>query len=264
MIDLSDAHRTVMYGGATVIACGVAVHLYSLSMGKWTINTCGSIVGALVCAVLATFALQKHTLFCWHPILMSAATLYLAAGAIDTINRRRSMMDVKGKVRMAQLHWLMMDSALLCMGFGMYAIYKTKNKPLKQHFTSAHSWAGLLALLLFGLSLMAGGSNTFGPLLANKKIKFLWKDAGHRIGGAMAFTMLTLTIMGGLYNKIVLLPEGWGGPLTIPESMFVGGNTWSFTSLKSDQNVYLTMIMAGVVFVLTVFPVNVKRSAKTN
>eukprot|EP00954_Amorphochlora_amoebiformis_P028924 1392405-Amorphochlora_amoeboformis.AAC.1 len=48
-----------MYGGATVIACGVAVHLYSLSMGKWTINTCGSIVGALVCAVLATFALQK-------------------------------------------------------------------------------------------------------------------------------------------------------------------------------------------------------------
>lgn len=61
---------------------------------------------------------------------------------------------------------------------GMYAIYTNKENMGKEHWTSWHSWAGLLAAALWVANVAVAAANTVD--LDGKRLVFLWKSRNHR------------------------------------------------------------------------------------
>eukprot|EP00466_Bigelowiella_natans_P003736 jgi/Bigna1/84031/fgenesh1_pg.120_\ len=214
--------KTVVLTGGSAIGLGLILELYGLFSSRgssaFTVNTLAAVVGATTCFALGAIALltKGSSLFVWHPILMSAGVLFLATGAIDLLKRKRAMASAGPRKKMVQLHWFMMDAAYISMGMGLWAIYANKSKPLAQHFVSAHSMIGLAALGLFGLNLCGGAAKTLLPMLSGRSMSLLWTDALHRYGGFLAYTFLVAAVVSGLYNRVVLLPDGWGGKFEIP------------------------------------------------
>lgn len=61
---------------------------------------------------------------------------------------------------------------------GLYAIYSNKENMGKDHWTSWHSWAGLLALALWVANIAVAGVQTVD--LEKRRVVFLWKSRNHR------------------------------------------------------------------------------------
>lgn len=90
---------------------------------------------------------------------------------------------------------------LLCVAaalVGFAAIYANKNRHGKDHFTTWHSWAGLVALTMFAM-------NASGGLLSSLVIRksWVWRDPLHRLSG-------TLAVLSGAVAAALGVSSGWG------------------------------------------------------
>ena len=149
---------------------------------------------------------------------------------------------------------MLIDASAASMGVGMWAIYTVKNRPLDQHFTSLHSLVGLSALGLYALNLASGGYSTLGPLVSGKSMNLVWKDWTHRAVGTLAFTLATLSVVSGLYNKVVVLPEGWGNGFSLPANWKEPGRTWSYKNLGGKIGVFAFIGASVAVLALVSLP----------
>eukprot|EP00471_Norrisiella_sphaerica_P001123 CAMPEP_0184484748 /NCGR_PEP_ID=MMETSP0113_2-20130426/6429_1 /TAXON_ID=91329 /ORGANISM="Norrisiella sphaerica, Strain BC52" /LENGTH=109 /DNA_ID=CAMNT_0026865869 /DNA_START=54 /DNA_END=383 /DNA_ORIENTATION=+ len=107
------------------------------------------------------------------------------------------------------------------------------------------------------------------PLLKGKSIRLSWVDKVHRYGGRLAYVAMIVATILGLYNRVVVLPKGWGGPFQLPEDFMVPGNTWSFKALGGKVVVYAFIASICIVALLGMFPVTIKpdqtkKTKKTN
>lgn len=78
----------------------------------------------------------------------------------------------------SQLHSALSNLAVVSMLGGMYAIYTNKENMGKDHWTSWHSWAGILAAALCVANVAVAAANTAD--LDKKRLLFLWKSRNHR------------------------------------------------------------------------------------
>lgn len=78
----------------------------------------------------------------------------------------------------SQLHSALSNLAVMSMLGGMYAIYTNKENVGKEHWTSWHSWAGVLAAALWVANVGVAGTHTAD--LGKKRLVFLWKSRNHR------------------------------------------------------------------------------------
>eukprot|EP00472_Partenskyella_glossopodia_P012842 CAMPEP_0197517024 /NCGR_PEP_ID=MMETSP1318-20131121/1991_1 /TAXON_ID=552666 /ORGANISM="Partenskyella glossopodia, Strain RCC365" /LENGTH=304 /DNA_ID=CAMNT_0043066251 /DNA_START=50 /DNA_END=964 /DNA_ORIENTATION=+ len=241
-----------------LIVAGVVMHLLSLVKGSLTINTFGSMLGAMSTAALTYAALSKgNKLFVWHPILMTFGAVYIATAGIETVVRRKAKRSSGDRKWMTLLHWLLFDVAAASMILGLYAIYVNKQKPLYKHFASAHAWVGMVSLGFFLLNLCTGSMNT----ISTKGLKLTWVDWTHRIIGKVSYIGLIATVLSGHYNKVKILPEGWGGKLVLPDNYLTFGGSWT-TKVFGETATWAFMGLVAAAFVCGVFPTKPKLEPK--
>ena len=77
-----------------------------------------------------------------------------------------------------KFHSALSNGGLLFMLGGQYAIYTNKERMGKPHFTSWHSYFGLLTLALWAANVAVAGTNTVD--FSNKRLVFLWRSWSHR------------------------------------------------------------------------------------
>mmetsp|Transcript_20922 Transcript_20922/g.35989 ORF Transcript_20922/g.35989 Transcript_20922/m.35989 type:complete len:197 (+) Transcript_20922:51-641(+) len=83
--------------------------------------------------------------FSWHPMLMMVGMVGMMGSAALTKKR--------GGYTNTKLHGMMAMGGMFIAAGGIYVIYQNKENIGKSHFTTYHSWAGLVA---FGGSILPG------------------------------------------------------------------------------------------------------------
>mmetsp|Transcript_13354 Transcript_13354/g.17300 ORF Transcript_13354/g.17300 Transcript_13354/m.17300 type:complete len:122 (+) Transcript_13354:53-418(+) len=73
--------------------------------------------------------------------------------------------------------------------------------------------------------------------------KLLWKDPLHVLFGKITFVMLSLATALGLYNKVMILPNGLNGEFASPSMEWLApGGTWAYAVL-GGYGVYLSIAL---------------------
>ncbi|CBJ32849.1 cytochrome b-561 domain containing 2 [Ectocarpus siliculosus] len=160
-----------------------------------------TVLGLGLALFISIEAYSQGGLFAWHPFLMSFGALGLPTAGIQAVRSRHAVGGMAPKTQRVQLHSALSNLALASMLGGLYAIYTNKEKMGKNHWTSWHSWAGVLALALWVGNVALAGANTAD--LEKRRLLFLWKSRNHRWAGKAAFCA-------GLGAVVLGLHSGWG------------------------------------------------------
>ena len=197
---------------------------------------------------------------------MLAGTALFFPSSLDAVVMRFSSRDRRERVLLIpSTPRSRMCRRVLSLGFT--AIYL--NKPAG--YFPPHSLVGLAALVACALNFTGGFLNSLGVgkkskaakkknsatsgdvqsndsslqqwvVLFQRRLEFalVWRDAEHRNLGSAAFLLLLGATATGLYNKVILLPEGWGGAwdhdsrliIAAPSASWLSpGGTWSYSVL---------------------------------
>jgi hypothetical protein len=234
---------------------------------------------------------EPSALFAWHPISMLAGTALFFPSSLDAVVMRFSSRDRRERVLLILVHAALQGCAAAVLSLGFTAIYL--NKPAGGHFLTLHSLVGLAALVACALNFTGGFLNSLGVgkkskaakrknsatscdvqsndsslqqwvVLFQRRLEFalVWRDAEHRNLGSAAFLLLLGATATGLYNKVILLPEGWGGgwdhdsrlKVATPSAEWLSpGGTWSY-SVLGHAGVCLMLASLFCVGVLGLWP----------
>jgi len=115
-------------------------------------------------------------LFTGHPFSMAIGAIALPSVAALT--------KKVGGLQNTKLHGYMMWASSAAMLLGFYFIYTNKDLHKKQHFTSYHSWAGLIVVAMFSVTTI--GSTValhpeFGLFRTQKEYRALHKLFGRNM-----------------------------------------------------------------------------------
>jgi hypothetical protein len=208
--------------------------------------------------------IQPGMLFAWHPLSMLAGTVIFFPAAFDAIAMRFDSKNQQERTNLIVIHGILQLSAFVVLLLGFIAIYQ--NKPPNKHFLTLHSFLGLLALGLCALNIVGAVYKSFETSIARKGLWSLpqiqWRDKIHRKLGATAFICLLCASASGLYNKIVLLPDGWGGDISGPTfAWLVPGGTWSYNIL-GKVGVFAVLVSLFWIGVLGLWPEEIEWARK--
>ncbi|KAL6748955.1 cytochrome b-561-like protein [Haematococcus lacustris] len=170
-------------------------------------------VSVVLMVLSLCLSLFDNSLFCWHPVLMSAGyLLFMSEGIIAAIMFRH--IDGHDRVHAIWGHaWLQLRS-VLCIAAGFAAIYRNKVLHGKTHFHSLHAKVGLATLILSVLSPLWG-------LLSFKRLGVIqkfpekwhpWIKWSHRQMGVLCWLLALVTIQLALRHPAVdkgLLTNVW-------------------------------------------------------
>ncbi|CAM9938501.1 unnamed protein product [Pylaiella littoralis] len=165
------------------------------------ISTMTTVLGLGLALYVSQVAYNQGGLFAWHPVLMSLSALGLSTAGIQAVRSRHAVGGIQPKTQRVQLHSIFSNLAMASMLGGLYAIYSNKENMGKDHWTSWHSWAGLLALALWVANIAVAGVQTAD--LEKRRVVFLWKSRNHRWLGKAGFCA-------GLAAVVLGLHSGWG------------------------------------------------------
>ncbi|CAM9748325.1 unnamed protein product [Ascophyllum nodosum] len=209
------------------------------------IGSIATVVGFVIATIVSLEALLvspgRQHLFAWHPFLMSMGALGLSTAGIQAVRSRWGTKGIQSKTRRVQFHSALSNGGLLFMLGGQYAIYTNKERMGKPHFTSWHSYFGLLTLALWAANVAVAGTNTVD--FSNKRLVFLWRSWSHRWLGAAAYTLGLVAVSLGLHS-------GWG------VGSFGVRGAWAMT--LSIGAIFLGIISQG----LGVIPVAEKKDVR--
>ena len=105
-----------------------------------------SIIAGFTTAILPLS--KGWRLFSWHPLLMIGGTVGMTGVAIHT--------KKLGGYENTKRHGIIMMLGLFMTYGGLFAIYKNKDLSGKKHFMTLHSVLGLLTIVGYTLSMLAG------------------------------------------------------------------------------------------------------------
>lgn len=137
------------------------------------------------------------TLFSWHPTLMTAAFMFLAAEAVMMLSQQSLLGSSAQKSAKVTGHWLLMLLTAASAVLGFVAIYLTKEQYGKPHLSTPHSMVGA-ATLCYLLMQLCAGLNLLFPQLISKFIDVRQMGRMHGLSGAMLLLLATLTLLGGV------------------------------------------------------------------
>eukprot|EP00616_Rhizochromulina_sp_CCMP1243_P003810 CAMPEP_0118963726 /NCGR_PEP_ID=MMETSP1173-20130426/1536_1 /TAXON_ID=1034831 /ORGANISM="Rhizochromulina marina cf, Strain CCMP1243" /LENGTH=269 /DNA_ID=CAMNT_0006912085 /DNA_START=38 /DNA_END=847 /DNA_ORIENTATION=- len=238
--------------GMTLLGFRVSLHVSGKA--PITAHTVGAILGLGFAGVFASIGLAQDPsiltmdklAFVWHPMCMAAATTSLIPPAFDLVAIRHQPKARKIGEVLVMAHAALQWFSVFASAAGFVTIYSLK--PEGKHFLSLHSWVGALAL---GLMLL----NTLGGAAKSAMIGGLrWRDAIHRAAGSLAFSVMCGATATGMYNKVLVLPDGWGGALAQPNATWLEpGKTWLFTQLE-PRMVYALLGLLALIKLLVLYP----------
>jgi len=218
--------------------------------------TCAGIVafvGMLLGVVLKEDGniLAAPAMFSWHPLAMIAATAVLNPAAVDFVTMRFASKNPAERKNLVVMHAALQFGAVICVVLGFASIYY--NKPPGKHFLSLHSLVGLAAMGSMAANLLYAQAKSLRFL---RLPKLSWTDGVHRALGSISFFLCILASALGLYNKVMLLPEGWDGPWASASMEWLKpGGTWAYSVIGTGgAYITLTLLFWVVFFMLSPNP----------
>eukprot|EP01120_Amphizonella_sp_Union-15-10_P009992 TRINITY_DN391_c0_g1_i1.p1 TRINITY_DN391_c0_g1~~TRINITY_DN391_c0_g1_i1.p1 ORF type:complete len:224 (-),score=16.20 TRINITY_DN391_c0_g1_i1:120-791(-) len=171
-----------------------------------------SILSPLLITSYVLKALPFTEIFVWHPTLISLGYLFLMVQGTLLLLRPSHLMSffVGSSTRKQKIsqHWYLQAFALLVLFSGFFSIWYSKVSKGRPHFTSWHSWFGVLALSLSVCQLFLGGYLYF-PWIK----KFLGITGGrldlslkklHRISGMATFCTAVFSMVLGMWSTFAV------------------------------------------------------------
>jgi len=181
------------------------------------INTLSIVIpAAIISYVFKAEAIT--TIFAWHPTLMCIGYTIAMAQGIVLLTGQHGLIrfffgDITRKRKLA-LHWYCSVIAVLSITLGSLAIVFHKISISKSHFTTWHSWFGVLAIL------STASQTVLGILLYFPTLKPIIKSSNllpddlklkriHRFTGVSTFAVAIITMILSTYSVFVEQKFPW-------------------------------------------------------
>jgi hypothetical protein len=162
----------------------------------WTLRSCSF----LLLLTLIFFLNSEITLFKLHPILMTISFLILLSEGLFQVKEMRH--DLENRKYYQILHILLQSSACLLSFASFFISIRQKNFELKKHFTTWHSWIGMMTLMIqFFVSLI--GYVKYFSLFKNFYQTFKLR-VSHNILGLICYFLGLTCIIFGLRSTFIL------------------------------------------------------------
>lgn len=98
-----------------------------------------------------------------------------------------------------KIHWILQSVGSICILFAFLAIYLTKNRHEKPHFTTNHGLCGLITVILTVIGCI-GGVLTKYSFELKAYVKPVYSKIGHALHGSVTFLMAIITIILAFYT----------------------------------------------------------------
>eukprot|EP01080_Neovahlkampfia_damariscottae_P001366 gene1366-11988_t len=149
--------------------------------------------------IILIINLYKETFFKFHPILMSISFLLLLSEGLFQVKEMKTNIEDRNYHQI--IHVVIQFVSLISSLISFYVAFKQKNYLLKNHFTSWHSWFGVLTLTLQFLVSLIGMFkffNLFHTFYQTMKLRI-----SHQFLGILCYFLGLITMLFGFQSDYI-------------------------------------------------------------
>ncbi|CAL8108432.1 unnamed protein product [Calicophoron daubneyi] len=150
---------------------------------------------------IVIFAFPPKNLFDFHPLLVTLAVMALVPFGIRILDKGAPILSQSPRSQKMKWHWMIHSMAVLLLFVGVSAVYVSKAKMNKPHYTTWHGLLGLFTVIIALLQALGGFGFYCNTWPFRRRISYSRSSKLHAFNGVLFVLLATAAVVLGLYSN---------------------------------------------------------------